>query len=97
MSGSINLRKFLQIYHIARNIAPKGMSMLSGDISMVLFERYKPFWHVCTPGNLSGIIFRCEEDFIFGMNVIAMCASEFRNSVAVFTFVILYWVEMRLM
>ena len=89
MSGSVNLRKFLQIYHIARNIAPKGMSMLTGDISMVLFERYKPFWHVCTPGNLSGIIFRCEEDFIFGMNVIAMCASEFRNSVAVFTFVIM--------
>jgi len=42
-----------------------------------LFNSNGPFWHMYTPGNMTSIIFSQEEDFIFGMNLIAQAAAKF--------------------
>lgn len=52
------------------------------------FQTHSPFWHLCTPGNLSGIIFRDKADFIFGMNLMAWCAARHRN-ISVLTFALM--------
>ena len=52
------------------------------------FQTHSPYWHLCTPGNLSGVIFRDEADFIFGMNLMAWCASRHEN-VSVLTFALM--------
>ena len=52
------------------------------------FHTHSPYWHLCTPGNLSGIIFRDEADFIFGMNLLAWCAARHKN-VLVLTFALM--------
>lgn len=31
-----------------------------------------PYWHLCTPGNISGMIFSNEEDFKFGISLLAL-------------------------
>lgn len=36
-----------------------------------------PFWHLCTPGNLSGLIFKNKDDMKFGMTIMAICANSF--------------------
>src|SRR5574344_579567 len=43
-----------------------------------LFESGGPFWHLCTDGNLSGIIFKNEEQLRFGITDMAMCAAEYK-------------------
>lgn len=34
------------------------------------------FWHICTPGNGQAIIFRCRDDYAFGMTAVATCAHD---------------------
>ncbi len=41
------------------------------------FRRKGPFWHLYTPGHLTEIIFTSREDFILGMNLIAVCLAVF--------------------
>lgn len=40
------------------------------------FKNNEPFWHLCTPGNASGIIFRNNEDYRFAMNLVARTKLE---------------------
>lgn len=35
-----------------------------------------PFWHICTPGDFQEIVFTKQEDFIFGVNNMAISAIE---------------------
>lgn len=44
------------------------------------------YWHLCTPGELQGIIFKEKEDYIFGMNLSALCAGLYSNSISILTF-----------
>ena len=53
-----------------------------------LFNTNGPFWHLYTPGNLTSIIFSNDEDFIFGMNLIAQVAAKFPE-VQIYTFEIM--------
>lgn len=46
----------------------------------------RPIWHLCTPGESSGIIFRNEEDYIYGMNMVGICAAKFWDKVGIYTF-----------
>ena len=44
------------------------------------------YWHLCSPGELSGILFKNTDDYIFGMNLVALCAGVFKNDVSILTF-----------
>ena len=46
----------------------------------MLFETRGPYWHVCTSGKETPVLFVTDEDFCFVMNVIAQAAYEFRPS-----------------
>ena len=59
------------------------------DLCEVEFNSRGPFWHVCTPGDLSGILFRDEEDYVFGMNAVALSAAEYLGKVDIYTFQIM--------
>lgn len=52
------------------------------------FGSQGPFWHLCTPGDLSGLLFRESKDFVYGMNLIAH-AADVCKSVDIYTFVIM--------
>lgn len=41
------------------------------------FREGGPFWHLCTPGHLTEILFRNDDDFRFGMNLTGICADRF--------------------
>jgi REP element-mobilizing transposase RayT len=50
------------------------------------FRSKGPYWHVYTPGDLTEIIFTSPEDFIFGMNLMAVCLALFpRLRIVTFT------------
>ena len=53
------------------------------------FADYAPFWHLCTPGELLSIIFRDNDDYIFGMNLIALVTGLYRNTIKLYTFQIM--------
>ncbi len=42
-------------------------------------------WHLCTPGNWPGVLFKSREDFVYGMNMVAVAAYNSRY-VKIFTF-----------
>ena len=52
------------------------------------FESYTPFWHLFTNGNDFKIIFQNDSDYIFGMNILAVCACLFPD-VKILTFVLM--------
>ena len=43
-------------------------------------------WHLCTPGESSGILFRTEEDYVYGMNMVGVSAAKFWGKVGIYTF-----------
>ena len=53
------------------------------------FLNYGPYWHLCTPGNLQSIIFRDNDDYVYGMNLIAFVAGMFTEDIKIFTFQIM--------
>lgn len=59
------------------------------------FAKGEPFWHLCTPGNVSGLIFKTQEDMRFAMTLMAVCAYEYPD-VAIYAFAIMnnhiHWV-----
>lgn len=50
-----------------------------------LCEKNGPCWHLFTPGKESENIFRCREDFVFGMNMCGLSAAKFKD-VTLYTF-----------
>lgn len=42
-------------------------------------------WHLCTPGSFSGLLFRCREDFVFGMNMVALSVHQ-SDGIGIYTF-----------
>lgn len=58
-------------------------------------EHYDPFtedvqlWHLCTPGELSGVLFRNHSDYVYGMNLVGLVAAMFRGRVQLYTFQIM--------
>ena len=59
-----------------------------GDIVDVLAQE-KKLWHLCTPGELSGAIFRKNTDYVFGMNMVALLAAVFKERIKIYTFQIM--------
>ncbi len=59
------------------------------DYCESVFAESRPCWHLFTQGDLSGIIFREREDYVFGMNLVALCAGRFLGSVRLYTFQIM--------
>lgn len=53
------------------------------------FEDFFPFWHLCTPGELQSIIFRDNDDYVFGMNLIALVTGFYRDCMKLYTFQIM--------
>ena len=51
-----------------------------------LFAANAPYWHLCTPGQLSGILFSSKEDYVYAMNLIALCAALYLRRVKIYTF-----------
>lgn len=41
------------------------------------FRRKGPYWHLYTPGDLTEILFTCKEEFLVGMNLVAVCLAVF--------------------
>ena len=58
---------------------------MDNNWNYVSFDEEK-FWHLCTPGDSSGILFRIKEDFIYGMNMVGVTAAKFMDEVEIFTF-----------
>ena len=46
----------------------------------------RQIWHLCTSGESSGILFRSEEDYIYGMNMVGITAAKFWDKVGIYTF-----------
>ncbi len=69
------------------NMGEKNMKF--DDESETLFYENGPFWHLCTPGELSGILFRDAEDYVFGMNTVAVCAADYADILSIYTFQIM--------
>ncbi len=42
-----------------------------------LFNKSGPFWHLCTPGHLTELLFTNDEELGFGMNLMGICADRF--------------------
>lgn len=53
------------------------------DVCELVFQENGPFWHLCTPGDLLGIIFRDRDDYVLGMNAVALCTAEFEEFVSI--------------
>lgn len=49
------------------------------------FEEECQIWHMCTPGNWPGVLFKSREDYVFGMNMVALAAWNCK-SIKIFTF-----------
>ena len=62
--------------------------MMTEDFFNFDFESCGPFWHLCTPGDLSGVLFREVKDFVYGMNLVAHAAAK-HPSVDIYTFVLM--------
>ncbi len=60
--------------------------MISEKDFLRLFEENAPFWHLCTPGQLSGILLSSREDYVYAMNLTALCAALYRDRVKIYTF-----------
>ncbi len=70
-------------------IAETNFWIMSTDEFLIYdFEQQGPFWHLCTPGDLSGLLFREAKDFVYGMNLVAHAAA-LHESVDIYTFVIM--------
>ena len=52
------------------------------------FNTRQNYWHLCTPGMNVPIIFTCQEDFEYGMCLMAICACLFQD-ISVYTFVLM--------
>lgn len=59
-----------------------NMRTVNGDFAQVKEQ----FWHMCTPGNLSGVLFAQRKDFVYGMNSVALVACKFLGRVKIYTF-----------
>ena len=65
----------------------KGSSGTSAACSRTFFDKENQceyyfnntglFWHLFTPGHLAGLLFRNDEEFGFGMNLMGFCADRF--------------------
>ena len=53
------------------------------------FEDFDPIWHLCTPGESMSVIFRDRDDYVFGMNLIALSAAELVGELNILTFQIM--------
>ncbi len=49
-------------------------------------QTQEQFWHLCTPGDLSGVLFAEKKDFEYGMNAVALTACKFSGKVTIYTF-----------
>lgn len=39
-------------------------------------QEYGGVWHLCTPGSGQPVIFKCKEDYVYAMTLVAMCAYD---------------------
>lgn len=46
-------------------------------------------WHLCTPGEHQCAIFRTRDDYVYGMNLVALAASNFCDKIKILTFQIM--------
>lgn len=53
------------------------------------YEDLGPIWHLCTPGEFVGVIFKDRDDYVFGMNLVALCAANFTPQLKILTFQIM--------
>ena len=53
------------------------------------YDDLGPIWLLCTPGEFVGVIFRDRDDYIFGMNLVALCAANFTPQLKILTFQIM--------
>lgn len=59
------------------------------DFCEKVFADCTPCWHLCTPGNFQSIIFKENEDYVYGMNLVALSAAAFSLKVQIHTFQIM--------
>ena len=59
------------------------------DYCESVFAECGSCWHLFTPGDLSGVLFREKEDYVYGMNLVALCAGKFWESIRLYTFQIM--------
>ena len=53
------------------------------------YEDLGPIWHLCTPGEFVAVIFKDRDDYVFGMNLVALCAANFTPQLKILTFQIM--------
>jgi REP element-mobilizing transposase RayT len=65
----------------------KNNIMNTENLHIKEFDESAPLWHLCTPGDdTAGVIFRKREDFVFGMNMMALCTHLHYEEVELYTF-----------
>lgn len=70
---------------ISCNFQEKTMNTSSEFNCEQIFLSQGPYWHVCTPGSRTGLIFPRTEDFAFGMTLSAVC-SVLASGIRIITF-----------
>lgn len=61
---------------MAEDSANRNPFFLKEQRCELLFAGGGPYWHLCTPGHLTEILFRSEAQLKLGVNIIAICAAE---------------------
>lgn len=61
--------------------------MTENDFTYLFGET--PIWHLCTDGDAQCLIFRKEEDFKQGMNIVGLSVSKYRNKISILTFTLM--------
>lgn len=51
----------------------------SESLCEITFAEHGPFWHLCTQGKDTPLIFKAKEDFEFAMNVVCQAKHEFED------------------
>lgn len=70
-------------------IVKKLLFMALDDEILLRFKNDGPFWHLCTPGQLSGILFCAKKDYVYAMNLVALCIAIHCGRVKIYTFQIM--------
>ena len=50
------------------------------------FKELGPVWHLCTSGKHQCSFFRTRDDYVYGMNLVALAASNYREKIKILTF-----------
>ena len=77
----------MSIFFFWQEYSPKGYKIVGKkEIMRNVAVEGKNIWHLCTPGESSGILFGTEADYTYGMNMVGVSAAKFFGKIGIYTF-----------